>query len=224
MDLHPRLPRGTSKDTFPIRDLRGEGRFKPCAWFSVRKSGAVEDSLEFHGSDEALDSLDGVSHFFPCHLNGGPEFRPPISLHAATATSAILLEDHRSGSGRDRRLGAEREDEFLAQIEPAPLLRITLLHALGKECPGVSEILKAVWVVVRHPDCGQGLSGNRREVNINLAGGRIPCVLNELVEDELLTLTLKEFGEPLPVDREPIRCGILRRNLHRSTSPAYTRS
>jgi hypothetical protein len=78
---------------------------------------------------------------------------------------AAGVEMYGARGGRDGRFLAHRKDQFLPQVEPAPLLGEALFVALCKQRVGVGQLAEAFRGIVFDRQSGSGPPRHRRQAH-----------------------------------------------------------
>ncbi len=74
--------------------------------------------------------------------------------------ASLNVEAETAGGRADLRHLTDGEHQLLAQIEPAPLFRVTFLHRGGKEGEGVGQVGEPVRAVVLNDEAGSWAAGD----------------------------------------------------------------
>ncbi len=99
----------------------------------------------------------------------------------AKPTAPVLVEAKTALRGNDLHFLAERENQFLAEIEAAASPRVGLLVALGEESEGMRKIPETVWIVILDAQLGDPGPISLRQGHVNPSDVLVPGILDQLV-------------------------------------------
>ena len=122
--------------------------------------------------------------------------RLPASSLSGSLCAPGGVEHQGSARSLHARAPADGKDELLSAVEPAPREEVPLFYGWGKERVSVLQLVKALGGIIPDGDVDEAPLKAAIEDDLRDAG-RVPCVLHEFHDHELLGLPRELLGEGL---------------------------
>src|SRR6266550_5855995 len=204
IEIDPRLALSVTHHSLFVGQRDRERLCEAAFGSPVRNLIAVEERDDSLRRNEQLRLLHDVFILLQSKVEPSGEFAANFTGLRSLSAGAIFVEQHLPLDRCQLGLDGESKNILLSSVEPAALLRLPLLGALGKHRMRVAQVTPSSRTVVDNTEPAVIVLIWAGQCNLNLGDVLVPCVADHFGEQEDLILLPKCLTKTVFVNFKPL--------------------